>query len=646
MLTPVLLATHVLVHEATASLPIVSSPIQDAVLVVRDPLTGNGQADGMWVTTPISDGISRPVSLAELRESARRTRASIDRPAVAFTVDQTIGGRPKHSKDVQAPDGGDGGVAGIAGSGFDLVFDITLTSVIPSSVQGPLMAALAEVEAYFESQIRSPVVVRVRFAYVPLAAGRLGTTSIRYSPKLTIDTVTALNFAENGGLNELDADGVQSVPVTSSLAVRYSGVNVEVSPENRVFITQALQKGLGLHSGSGIGSLDYDGVLTFNNTIFWDFDPSDGLLHTSGARYSFQDLLIRELMQVFGMVAGCDFLTRDCTVMDLFRFQSDLMLQPALEPPSTPAGILVGIPDIFLGAPFDDPDDPLPPPPRECSEVDLALRTALEAGGHFALPGEPSTFHALDYNPGLHKDLIARASELDPPLDADGLMAVATGPNPDDFVPALVYLIDQMRGRLDENGVPMLPEDGNVFDDRRFDTFSPLTPFPDGATQTVVEIDSLATVPPTAICGMIDFRQGEYDFGGGNTPVVQFRGACPRLVARNSPSDRVHLNFLQDTARLPSDFEISVFDGSPIRGCFISQNEAAPLATRCLMGKTFQKGVTWYSRDADATPPYSAPLGDLPDFLTQREWLILDAMGWAILGYNEGVPDCIDLTAE
>ena len=600
MLTPLLLATEILLHQSTADVPTVAVQKQDAVLVVRDGIASNGD-ELVTVTTPIAGGASSLWSLAELRESARKTQASIDRPAVAFTVDRTIGGRPKHAKD----GGGEGGIAGEPEpSEMDLIFDVTSSSVIPGSILVEFNAALEAIEKYFESQLYNPVTVRLRLAYVQLSPGRLGVTSCRYAVKTVPETFTAINLIDDPAGN--DGDDVQSTPVSTTMPVRYSGINISVTPENRVYVTQALQKALGIYEASGIGGLYHDGVITLNNTIQWDRDPSNGLLHGTSFLYSFQDALVREIMQLLGNVAGADFLVRDCTVMDFYRFQRDVI--------ST--ALVVADPDDIL---------PGPPPPATCPDVEAASLAQLEAGSH--LSG-----HALDYNPGLNKSTIAAAGALVPPVTPGQLMNLVGGPPPQ------LLLINQMRGLLDFDNNPLPPQLGNTFDDARLPTDEPseITAYPDGATQTVVRIVGHVE------CAFVDFRQGEYTFGGLLTP-VNFLGACPRLVARDSPANGSTLNFLQNTARDPDDFELAMYDGSPVRGCFIIQNENAELSTRCLMGKELQKGVTWYSRDPAADPPYSVHLGSLPDYLTRRELLILDTLGWAI---NVAGDRAADLTAE
>ena len=600
MITSLLIATHTLVLQSAPRDPALASQRQDAVLVVPDPAGPGGELRSS-VTTAIGSATHSLATLTELRDAVRLSDAAMARPAFSVTVDRTIGGIAKE----KFGGDGEGGIAGVA-QGFDLVFHMSSSSIVPNSILGQFMAALEGVEEYFESQITSNATVEVSLAYVQLSPGRLGTTTCRYAVKPTQQVCDALNDP-NSSL-EPGGDDVQSTPPSATtLPVRYSGISIAVTPENRIYVTQAVQKALGIYAGGGIGVLRYDGVITLNNTIQWDFDPSDGLSHGATFLYSFRDVLIREVMQLMGFVAGADFLVRDCTVMDLFRFQRDMLSQQI--------AIL-------------DPAD-LGPPVPTCAQIDAANLTILETGGH--IPG-----HALDYNPGLDKATIAAAAALVPPVTATQLMTAAGAPAP--VVPT-VFLLNQMRGLLDADGQPLSAEQGNVYDDARLPIDDPadVTAFPDGATQEVVSVHN------GAHCVFVDYRRNSYSIGGV-MQAVSFLGPCPRLVARNSPSDGSILNLLQNTSRGAEDFELSMYDGSPVRGCFVIQDELAELSTRCLMGKSISKGVTWYSRDPSAIPAYSVPLGTLPDYLTRREWLILDTLGWAATA--SGLTPTIDATAE
>ncbi|MDA0214181.1 MAG: hypothetical protein O2875_02325, partial [Planctomycetota bacterium] len=318
---------------------------------------------------------------------------------------------------------------------------------------------------------------------------------------------------------------------------------------------------------------------------------------------SFQDHLVRECLQAMGFVAGADFLVRDCTAMDIFRFQQDVIDESYLVNSAT---------NVFGGT-----------PPITCAEFSTTYESLLVQGSTF-----PSW--ALDYNPGLNKALLAKGAALTPPVTGPQMLGAATAAA-GDLPSTMVFLQNQMAGTGSGNT--------NSFDDRTMQ--SPTVPtaqrtfsYPDGAVQTIATIGTGAATR----CFVIDFRAkvpaitGPPAFAQINN---DFRGPMPRTVARNSVANKSILNFPYGTSGKEDDFEMEMYDGSPVRGAFVKQNELGSLGTRCIMGLAIGKGNTFYSRDycsyINTTPPILLdPLGSRPDFLTKREWLALDGMGWNV----------------
>lgn len=580
MITSIFFATELLLLQHSVGGTLAVEQTQDAVLVVREKTT-RGEPEQLSVSIPTSEPETRLVSLNELRAMVQQTEQTIQNPIMSFVVDQTIGGQPK------GKDGFDG-EGGIAGSQpFDLQFMVTSGSLIPPTQAVEFANAIAAVESYIESQISSVnVTIRLQLAYVPLTVGRLGVTTARYSIEKYSDFSNAL-AAEVLGESE-----VASLPVRSTLPIRYSGVSTSATPENRVFVVRPLKIALGLPDPSGPGSILDEGTITMNSAIQWDFDPSNGLKFGQSLLYSFQDHLIREVVQTMGFVAGADFLVRDCTVMDIFRFQQDVIDVSYLV--TNPA-------NVFGGA-----------PPVTCT----AFSTFFEGG---MVTGAQFQGWALDYNPGLNKTLIANAAGfgITPAQMLTGAGADSSNP--------LLFLQNQMAGTGAGNT--------NSFDDS--DMVAPAVAaaqrtnaYPDGAVQTIVTVGGR--------CVVVDFR-GKVPAVSGPPALLQinndFLGAMPRTVARNSVANKSILNFPYGTSGQEFDFEMEMYDGSPIRGAFVKQNELGDLGTRCLMGQSIGKGNTFYSRDYCSytqTPLALVPLGVRPDFLTKREWLALDAMGWSI----------------
>jgi hypothetical protein len=592
MLISTTLATELLLLTA-ASDPLAAASPQDAVLVSYDRVA-RGTQTTLCVSTPISGGEGGPVSLAELRSMVAVTERAVRSPHFELMIDNTIGGISWEQHKEAAADAAEGGIAGEPVEPFNLRLLLTSGSIIPPSQLDGLTTALAAVEEYFEQHIQSfNITVTLRVAYVPITAGRLGFTTARYSIEKYSDVADAIDRAS---LNELE---VTPVPVRPSIPIRYSGVSTIATQENRVYVTRPLKVALGLPEAGGISAPSDDGTISLNSAIQWDFDPQDGLRFGTGFLYSFQDHLIREVVQAMGFVAGADFLVRDCTVMDLFRFQADAIDSTYLIASNT---------NVFGGA-----------PPVTCAQ----FATAYEAG----LVDGQSVIGALDYNPGLNKTLISKWQDVNPANTADQLLGAATaavGDLPD----SLEFLQHQIAGNPGVNT--------NVFDDAEILPAIPAAQrtigYPDGAVQTIATVGAGAG----ARCAIIDFR-AKVPAVAGPPAVAQlnrdFRGAMPRTVARNTVANTSILNYMVDTTGSASDYEIEMYDGSPVRGAFIKQDEQGDLGTRCLLGREIGRGITYYSRDPCSytfSPLDMEPLGKLPDFLSAREWLALDMFGWSV----------------
>ncbi len=591
MLISATLATELLLLTA-ASDQLTAAPRQDAVLVSYDRVARGSQTT-LTVSTPIA-GEGAPVSLGELRNMVAVTEQAVRSPRFELMVDNTIGGISWEEHQKAAAGSAEGGIAGGPVEPFNLRLLLTSASIVPPTQVEGLASALAAVEQYMEQHIQSfDITVTLRVAYVPITAGRLGFTTARYSIEKYSDVADAIDRAS---LNELENT---PVPVRASVPIRYSGVSTAATQENRVFVTRPLKVALGLPEAGGISAPADDGTVSLNSAIQWDFDPQDGLRFGTGYLYSFQDHLIREIVQAMGFVAGADFLVRDCTVMDLFRFQADAI---------APTYLIASNTNVFGGA-----------PPVTCAQ----FSTLHEQG----LVGGESVLGALDYNPGLNKTLIANWIQLNPANTAEQLLGAATaavGDTPN----SLEFLQHQIAGNPGSNT--------NVFDDAEILPAIPAAQrtvgYPDGAVQTIATVGAGAG----ARCAIVDFR-ARVPAVAGPPAVAQlnrdFRGAMPRTVARNTVANTSILNFMVDTSGSSDDFEMEMYDGSPVRGAFIKQNELGDLGTRCLLGKEIGRGVTYFSRDPCSyisSPLDLTPLGKLPDFLSAREWLALDMFGWSI----------------
>ena len=590
MITTIFFAAELLLLQQTARESVDFVQIQDAVLVVRDQIAKGqlkDQPESGSVSFPTSEVGTRPVSLIELRNMVEQGKKVEQRPVQSFVVDRTIGGVNKE----KLGESNEGGIAG-AQTPIDIRFVVTLGSVIPPGQVVAFQNAVADVERYVESQISSVNVnITLKLTYTPLTSGRLGFTTVRYSVEKYAD------FSQAFERSVLGENEITPMPVRSTLPVRYSGVSTSVTNEDRIYLVRPLKIALGLPDPSGPSSILDEGTITMSSAIQWDFEPSDGLRFGQSLLYSFQDHLIREVLQTMGFVAGADFLVRDCTAMDIFRFQQDVIDEAFLVNSAT---------NVFGGN-----------PPVTCGQFSTAFEGLLVGGS------TPNGW-ALDYNPGLNKALISKGAALIPtvtPQQMLGAVTAAVG----DLPSPMTFLQNQLSGTGSGNT--------NSFDDS--DMAAPSVPsaqrtasYPDGAVQTIATIGTK--------CFVIDFR-AKVPAVTGPPPLAQinneFLGAMPRTIARNSVANKSILNFAYGTSGQAFDFEMEMYDGSPIRGAFVKQNELASLGTRCLMGESIGKGNTFYSRDYCSytqTPLALDPLGSRPDFLTKREWLALDAMGWNI----------------
>ncbi len=579
MITPIFFAAELLLLQQSVRESADFVQIQDAVLVVRDQPFKNQPKDQQEtgsVSFPTSEVGYNSVSLTELRQMVAQGQRTERNPMQSFVVDRTIGGVLKDKVDHSDQEGG---IAG-AQTPFDIKFLVSSTSLIPPTQLAHFQAAVSEVEKFFESQISTlNTTDRLKLIYTPLVAGRLGFTSVRYS----IEDYSVFSDAlDRANLNENE---ILPIPLGNTLPVRYSGVSTAVTREDRIYLVRPLKLALGIPDSAGQTSLLDDGSITMSSAIQWDFDPSNGLRFGQTLLYSFQDHLVREVAQAMGFVAGADFLVRDCTAMDIFRFQQDVIDDSFLVNSAT---------NVFGGA-----------PPVTCAAFSSAYETSLVNGNTTNLFGG----WALDYNPGLNKALLNKGSLLVPPVTGPQMLGAVTA-TVGDLPSVMVFLQSQLAGTAIGNK--------NSFDD--LDMQAPSVPpaqrtfsYPDGAVQSILTVPGAATR-----CFVIDFRAKVPAVAG--PPAIpqinnEFLGAMPRTVARNSVANKTILNFPYGTSGQEFDFEMEMYDGSPIRGAFVKQNELGNLGTRCIMGLAIGKGNTFYSRDycSYTTTP-----------------LALDAMGWNI----------------
>ncbi len=185
--------------------------------------------------------------------------------------------------------------------GLDLVFN---ASGLPAGAAD----ALADVEAYIESQFGDPVTVIITVGFANLGGGVLGSTGSNYASNITWATARA------GLQADMDFDDTiqTSLPAGSTLPVRYNGNSDAVTNEDRVFFTVAnFLAAIGSVGGTAAG-------MTFNSEFPWDFDPSNGI---NGGTHDFQSVIAHEVGHALGFTSAADFRPNDVEALDIYRFQ-------------------------------------------------------------------------------------------------------------------------------------------------------------------------------------------------------------------------------------------------------------------------------------------------------------------------------------
>ena len=187
------------------------------------------------------------------------------------------------------------------GSGLNILFN--LSPAVPAVAED----ALAEVEAYIESQFGDPVTVSVNVTFDSLGGGVLGFASSSSSDQFYS---TVRNSLQNG------ADGNDTIqddlPGGSSIPVRYTSTSQSVTNENVITVNRATFK-------ATIGSLStgVDVSITINSDFNWDYDPSNGV---PGNRTCFQSVMVHEVGHGLGFVTDADSFFASTGLLDIYRF--------------------------------------------------------------------------------------------------------------------------------------------------------------------------------------------------------------------------------------------------------------------------------------------------------------------------------------
>lgn len=461
--------------------------------VLREFDPSGASALSAWMPIVV-EGSGKPLSMTELRRLSKETEQVLATEKPTFVVDDLRAGRPRAL-------GNDGGIAGFEDvPGFDISISVFAAASIPPDLQEDLRDAVSAIERYFEGTLFNAVIgaegipqdVRLRLALrvTALASNIPGASQIRSVAVPMSEVTRKLNSPVTGNDGDDFAPGVPTYTDPegnptgmSALRVRYSAASTAPSGENRVFLTRAQYIALGFAAANGgPDTLQFDGTILMNSGFQWDYDPRDGASLNQVTRYSFQDYLVREVLSQLGWISGVDFLQRDMTILDMFRFSS---LSPAL----------VAVTD---GSPFTG--EPINALLGSAWLSNLILQGVYSGGNGFnELP--------LDYNPGANAAMLAAAEEIiaDGTLDVDAnhlanlisnevtcLGTAGDPPNPED---AMQLSILYQLGGLDvavpqpsSASRPTLPDFRNRFDDGDWpsEPFNTRTRYPDGALPAFV----------------------------------------------------------------------------------------------------------------------------------------------------------------
>jgi len=190
-------------------------------------------------------------------------------------------------------------------AGFNVIFFTDAT------VPADAVTALADVEAYLETIFTDNVNVAIYIDFdSSLPSGVLGATGT-----YTAATPPSWSSTRTQLLNDRDADDfIQAYLPSPYLPVRYNGASSTVTNENRCNFAWANYGAIGNSIGGASGET------SFNPSVNWDYDPSDGV---PSYKYCFQSVIAHEIGHALGFLSMAEQWydpATDVFALDIFRF--------------------------------------------------------------------------------------------------------------------------------------------------------------------------------------------------------------------------------------------------------------------------------------------------------------------------------------
>lgn len=258
------------------------------------PVTATLRADGSQVEyessavwKPICGSDAAQFTLDDLKATARDMRAALERNAGNMIVLNQS--RPR--------------------AGLDIIFNIIPPDGTWQSPPAGAVNALADVEAYVESQFDDTVTMPIDIGFRSLGAGILGSTSSNFVNSVPWTT------ARNALVADMDAnDLLQLFLPAGTIPVYYDANTSTITNQAVVNFTRAnYNASVGTVGGSAA-------TISISTNFSFDYDPSNGVVLS---QTDFQSVMVHEVGHMLGFVSRADAqINSTMHILDVYRFQN------------------------------------------------------------------------------------------------------------------------------------------------------------------------------------------------------------------------------------------------------------------------------------------------------------------------------------